>query len=216
MVRMLGGCASRLFALVLVVAVVAAAWVWRGEIQQLWARATGSAVEASPELAARADEKLASLGEPGGTDRIALDQAELQSLIQYRWSGFLPEDVVDPQIAVDGGRVTLEGGVATARFGRVGELREIVQFLPDTASLRAVASFIPLDSSRVALEVHELGAAGIPVPKRLIPSILGRFRGSPAPGVGPNTIVVPLPPGIRSVYVSGDSMVFLANRSEAG
>lgn len=211
--RVLGGCFGRILALallVLVVVVVAFAWYNRHELTTAWDRLRGSDSRASPELAAQADDKLASLGGDGNVGRIALHEDELQSLIEYRWAGFLPADVSHPRVGVADGRLTLEGGVATARFGRIDELRDIVAFLPDTASLRAVASFVPLDSGRVALEVHELAAAGVPIPRQLIPSVLGRFRGSSAPGLASNALSVPLPPGIRGVFVSGDSLVFLA------
>jgi hypothetical protein len=216
MVRALGGCVGRILLLALLLVGAAALWFNRHEIVPIWDRLTGGGVQTSPELAARADEKLAGLGVDGGADRVALHQDELQSLIDYRWAGFLPADVADPRIAVGDGRVTLEGSVATARFGRVEELQEIMAFLPDTASLRAVGSFFPLDSGRVGLEVHELGAAGIPVPRQLIPTVLGRFRGSDAPGLGANSVAVPLPPGVRAVYVSGDSLVFLSHPRRGG
>jgi hypothetical protein len=213
MMRRLGGCVGRLLVGLLLVLGVAFAWYNRHELGDLWDRVTGGGVTVSPELAAQADEKLASLGqgEGGGDRRVALDASELQSLIEYRWAGFLPPDVVNPKVEITDGRVTLEGGVATARFGRVSELEDIIAFLPDTAALRAVGSFVPLDSEHVALEIHELGAASIPVPSRLIPTVLSRFRGSSAPGLAPNGIAVPLPPGISNVYVSGDSLVFVAS-----
>ena len=211
--RFLGGCAGRLLVAVLVVAAVLTGLYYRHDLADLWDRATGHTVEATPELAARADEKLASLGEGGGETRVALSASEVQSLIEYRWAGFLPPDVVDPKVDLGDGRATLEGSVATARVGRDSELEDIMAFLPDTASLRAVASFSPLDSEHVALEVHELGAAGIPVPSRLIPPILAKFRGSSAPGLASNALAVPLPPGIRDVYVDGDSLVFIASRA---
>lgn len=214
--RFLGGCIGRIVALVLLAALLLFAWANRDRLGAAWQRVTGSGSTATPELAAQADDKLASLSGDDAVDRVALDEDELQSLLEFRWAGFLPPDVADPRIGVSDGRLTLEGSVATARFGRIDELREIVAFLPDTASLRAVASFVPLDSGRVALEVHELAAAGIPVPRQLIPTVLGRFRGSAAPGVAPNALAVPLPPGIRAVYVSGDSLVFQANERSDG
>lgn len=204
------GCITRTFVLALILVLAVVGWFNRHELSNAWERLMGAEGRASPELAARADEKLASLGVEGGAERVALAEDELQSLIEYRWGAFLPADVVDPRVAVSDGRVTLEGSVATARFGEIAELREILSFLPDTASLRAVGSFVPLDSGHVGLEVHELGAAGIPVPGRLIPNVLGKFRRGDVPGLGPNALAVPLPPGVRSVYVSGDSMVFLA------
>lgn len=212
--RILGGCIGRILTLALLALVILFAWSNRDRLGPLWQSVTGSDATTSPELAARADEKLASLSGDDGVEQVALHEDELQSLLEYRWAGFLPADVVDPQVGVADGRMTLEGSVATARFGRIEDLREIVAFLPDTASLRAVASFVPLDSGRVALEVHELAAAGIPVPRQLIPTVLGRFRGAAEPGVASNALAVPLPPGIRSVHVSGDSLVFRANPRE--
>lgn len=210
------GCISRTFVLALLLVLAAVGWFNRHELSAAWDRLIGAEGRPSPELAAQADEKLGSLGAEGGVERVALAEDELQSLIEYRWGGFLPPDVVDPRVAVSDGRVTLEGSVATARFSEISELREILSFLPDTASLRAVGSFVPLDSGHVGLEIHELGAAGIPVPRRLIPNVLGKFRRGDVPGLGSNALAVPLPPGVRSVYVSGDSMVFLAREREGG
>lgn len=211
--RRLGrGCLGRLVFLVVLVGVLVVAWLNREDLLGLVDRVRGG-TPSSPELAAQADEKLASLEDEQGVARVALNQSELQSLIDYRWGGFLPQDVVNPRVGLADGRVTLQAGVATARFGRVAELREIIAFLPDTTDLRAVGTFVPLDSAHVALEVHELGAASIPVPGRLIPTVLSRFRRSSAPGLAPNAVAVPLPPGISNVFVSGDSLVFVASRA---
>lgn len=213
MPRSAGGRAGRVLILVLLAAGAAVVWLARDELADFWAGLRGDSTEVSPELAARADDKLASLGEEAGPASVALNESELQSLIEYRWAGFLPADVADPRVGVSDGRVSLRANVATARFGEVSELREIVAFLPDTTSLHAVGSFVPLDSGRVALQVHELGAASIPVPRQLIPRVLSRFRGSGGPGVAPNAVAVPLPPGISNVFVSGDSVVFVASRA---
>ncbi len=214
--RFLRGCIGRLLALVIVVALVGAAWLYRDRITELWKGRSHAAEAVTPELAAQADRKLAELGTAGGRDRVALHQAELQSLLEYRWGGFLPADVARPRIGLRDGQVTLQAGVATARFGRIPELQDILSILPDTTTLKAVGSFTPVDSGRVALEIHELGAAGIPVPDRLIPPILRRFRGGGEPGLAPNAVAVPLPPGIRALYISGDSLVFVASRAAGG
>lgn len=209
MLRFLGGCAGRLLALALTVAVLTVAWYNRHEIVRFVDELLDREPEVSAELADDAAARLAGLGHDGVT-RVAFHAPEIQSLIRYRWAVFLPEDLVEPRVGLGAGRVTLEGGVATERFGRIAELREIIAFLPDTAMLRAVGSFVPLDSGHVSLEIHELGAAGIPIPSRLIPPILARLRPEGLPAVGPNALAVPLPPGISAVYVSGDSLVVVA------
>ncbi|HSH44897.1 MAG TPA: hypothetical protein VK966_03520 [Longimicrobiales bacterium] len=211
--RLVSGCASRLLVLAFLLAAGGILWWNRDGAADVWDRITGREARVSPEIAAMADEKLARLSNGSGTDRVALNASELQSLLLYRWAGFLPADVASPRVELGKGRVALQASVATARFGRVADLQEIVSFLPDTASLRAVGSFVPLDAGHVALEVHELGAAGIPVPRQLIPTVLRQFRGSGLAGLAPNAVAVPLPPGIRAVFISGDSMVFVANQA---
>jgi hypothetical protein len=212
----MSGCLGRLVLLILVAGLGALAWQNRDELRDRLGGAHGSGTEVSPELAAQADSKLAGLGAEGGLPRVALTAQELQSLIEYRWGGLLPPDVGDPRVGLGQGRVTLEANVATARFGRVAELRDIVSFLPDTTALRAVGSFLPLEDGRVGLEVHDLSAASIPIPRQLIPTILARFPGSGDAELPANAVAIPLPPGIRTVYVSGDTMVFVAQPVNGG
>lgn len=213
MFRLVSGCGSRLLILVVVLTAGALLWWNRDGAAAAWDRLTGRETEVSPEIAARADAKLASLGEVDGAPQVSLNESELQSLLVHRWAGFLPADVAAPKVGLDKGRVSLQANVATARFGPVADLKEIMGILPDTASLKAVGSFVPLDAHHVALEVHQLGAAHIPVPRQLIPLVLGQFRGTGLPGLAPNAVAVPLPPGIRGVFISGDSMIFVANRA---
>ena len=205
MLRFLGGCVGRLLALALVLALLGVAWYNRHELVGLADRLLDGEPEVSADVADAAAARLAGLGD--GTSRVALRAPELQSLIDYRWGSFLPTEVARPRVALGAGRVTLEGDVATDRFGRIAELREVLSFLPDTATVRAVASFVPLDEDHVSLEIHELGAAGIPIPRRLIPPILSRLRPEGLPHAGPNALAVPLPPQVGNVYVSGDSLV---------
>jgi hypothetical protein len=206
------GCFARLVVLALLTGGVVVAWQNREQLLAQWSLWRSPPAEVSPELAEHADLKLATLGSNGGVERVALTAAELQSLIEYRWGGLLPPDVTDPRIGLGGGRVTLEGNIATARLGGVSELRDIVGFLPDTMSLRAMGTLVPLADGQVALEVHELAAATIPLPRRLIGPIMSRFPGGGETGLPANAVVLPLPPGISMIYVSGDTMVFVANR----
>lgn len=207
------GCFGRLVVLALLTGGAIIAWQNRDQLLEAWGHWRGPSAEVSPELAEHADQKLAMLSESGGVDRVALSAPELQSLIDYRWGGLLPQDVSDPRVSLGDGRVTLEANVATARFGRISELRDIVAFLPDTASLRAVGSFTPMADGQVALEIHELAAATIPLPRRLIAPVIARFPGGGEQGLPANAVGLPLPPGISTIFVSGDSMVFVANRA---
>lgn len=213
MFRFLGGCLGRLLGIVLLLAVLGVAWYNRHELATVADRLLASEPEVSAEVADAAAARLAVLGE-GDASRVAFHTAELQSLINYRWAPFMPEDVARPKVELGAGRVTVEGDIATDRFRGMAELREVLSFLPDTATLRAVGSFVPLDEDHISLEIHELGAAGIPIPRRLIPAILARVRPAGLPEAGPNGLAVPLPPAIGNVYVSGDSLVVTARGGE--
>ena len=212
MLRFLGGCAGRLLSTVLVLAVLAVAWYNRGEVAAVWDRMFGTEREVSEELAAQAAAKLDALGR-SGVNRVSFHEPELQSLVQYRWAAGLPPDLVAPRIRLGAGRVTVEGQVPTSRLAGIRELQEILGFLPDTATLRAAGSFVPLDQEHVALEVHDLAAAGIPIPRRLIPAIVAHFRLEGTPEVGANALALPLPRRIGNVFVSGDSLVVSARQT---
>lgn len=209
MLRFVGGCLGRLISLVLLVAVLGVAWYNRHQLGEVWARLTASEPEVSEAVAERAATELAGLGDDGA-GRAVLHASELQSLIQYRWAALLPPELGSPRVGLGAGRVTLEGDVATALFHGIAELGEILSFLPDTTTLRAVASFVPLDTAHVAVEIHELGAAGVPIPRQLIPPILAWFAVPDAPGLGANAVAIRLPAGVGGVWVSGDSMVVAA------
>ncbi len=207
MLRFLGGCVGRLLSTVLIVAVLAVAWYNRGEGVAVWDGLFGTERQAAA--------KLDALGRSGVT-RVVFHEPELQSLVQYRWAASLPPDLVDPRVGLGEGRVTVAAQVPTARLAGIRELQEILGFLPDTATLRAAGSFVPLDGDHVALEVHDLGAAGIPIPRRLIPAIVAHFRPEGMPEVGANAVALPLPQGIGNVFVSGDSLVVSARQTGGG
>ncbi|MFW5947278.1 MAG: hypothetical protein ACOCUW_02190 [Gemmatimonadota bacterium] len=211
--RLVRGCLGRLAVLVVTAAVLAVAWSNRHALTSLWDRVTGREPEASPALAEATAAKLEGVGRNGVT-RVAFHEAELQSLVEYRWAA-LVDGLVSPRVGLGAGRVTLEGGVPTTIFRGVAELQEVLAFLPDTTRVRAEASVVPLEGRHVAVEVHEMVAAGIPIPRRLIPAVVARFRVAPVPGIGPNVVAVPLPARIGNVYVSGDSLVVSA-RSGGG
>ncbi len=210
MFRFLGGCFSKVLGLILLVIVVAVAWFYRDELRTVWRGLRGpSHVTVSSELADSAAARLDAALKGHGPDRVALTQPELQSLLKYRWTSFLPDYVVRPDVQLAAGRIRLQAAVPTERFRRLRELQDVLSFLPDTAELAATGQFIPLAPGRVALEVSEITAARIPVPQRLVPVILDNLGRRDEPGLAPNAVGLPLPRGATAVFVSGDSLVFL-------
>lgn len=212
---LVGGCLRRLFGLVLVAGLVVVAWHYRDALSAAWRGLRGApSLPAGPsaELAEVAEAKLARLANGQVSGHVALSEAEVQSLVQYRLAQFLPPYVLSPKVRLQDGRVHLEVRVPVERLPRLAELGEVVSFLPDTADVTAVAQILPFDSGRVALAVDQVRAEKIPLPDRLIPGMLKHLGRTSLPGLAPDAMAVPLPPGAVTAYVRGDSLVFLAGR----
>lgn len=203
----------RLFTLALLIVVGVVAWNERDRILAAWAVLRGGAeVAPSAELAASAQAKLARLSnsEP---ERVALSEAEVQSLLQYRVASYLPEYIVAPRVTLDGNRLHVQAQVPTTSFPRIDELESVVGFLPDTTTVKVSGQLIPLDDSRVGLAVDELSAARVPLPRGLIPMLLQRFGRTNEPGLPPDALALPLPAGATTAYVRADSLIFVPRTS---
>lgn len=210
MLGLLGGCVRRLFTLLLVAGAVALAWHQRDRILDAWRRyraADANVQVPSPALADSAQAKLASLSRD--RERVALSQAEVQSLVQFRVASYLPKYIVAPQVTLERDRLRVQARVPTADFPRMDELVDVIGFLPDTTLIGITGKLIPLTGPRVGLAVDELTAARVPLPKGLIPTVLRRFGRTDEPGLPPDALALPLPPGASTAYIRGDSVIFL-------
>src|SRR5690606_6738954 len=172
MSRVLRGCMRRLFLLAFAAAAGAAAWHFRGAIVDGWrdlrGAREGAPLRASAELAEAAESKLARLESGAAPEQVALTEAELQSLVDYRLSSALPAFLDSPRVRLQNGRVRLQARVMTRRLD-LSELGEFAAFVPDTADVAATGQLIPLRPGRVGIAVAEISVAGVPLPERLIP-----------------------------------------------
>jgi hypothetical protein len=214
----------RLFLLVLFVVGFAAAYVLRPEVRDVVASArerwavlrkapadsTGEdRAAASAEIAARAKSRLESLGK--GTVRVvSFTDAELQSLLEFEYRQLLPAFVDSPRISLDGDHLRLRVRMPVERLPGVAELGEIAALLPDTTNLDVRGTILPGGEGHVAFAVDGVSAQRIPLPKRIVPSLLTALGREDKPGLPADAIDVPLPKGVRAAYVRGDSLVLLA------
>lgn len=214
------GCMRRIALLVVLVALVAGGWLFRAELLGLWQnlRSDEPAAVASPELAERAERKLATMNEPGAPDRVSLNSAEIQSLVAYRMAESLPGFILTPTVTVDEGRLRVHARVPTEEVSGmrgIGGSEEILSMLPDTTEVHASGHLIPLGDGRVALAIDEVSAASIPLPKRYIPRLLERAGRVDEPGLPREALAVRLPSGVRNAYAHGDSIVFVTRTAAA-
>ena len=211
------GCMRRIVALVIVLALLVAAWVFRAELIGAWQNLRGGAEPelASPELAERAQRKLASLNDDDPPARVSLSSAELQSLVTYRMAESLPSFILDPVVTVEEGDLRVSARVPTDQVAGVrgiGGSQEILSMLPDTTEVQARAHLIPLGVGRVGLAVDEVSAASIPLPSRAIPRILESVGRRDEGDLPPEALGLDLPDGVASAFTHGDSIVFVSRR----
>lgn len=185
--------------------VIRARWdVLRGDA--LAAQVPGD--DASEGKAEAADLKIERLRD--GSAREAFTNSEVQSLLQYRYSGMVPSFVASPRIVLDGDEVEVRVRVPAERLPQAQDWGDILGLLPDTTSLDVRGTIIPSDDGYVAFTVDAITAQRIPLPSRFIPAVLDVFGRQDAPGLPRDAILIPLPDGARSAYVRADSLVVLA------
>lgn len=208
------GCLKSLVGLVLVGVLAIFLFLNRDRITSAWQDLRGgkeaTELGPSPELAEVASGKLGQL-HAGEIEVVALSENELQSLLQYKYRQLLPAFVDSPRVQLDGGKIVVQARVPVERLPQLGELGEAAAFLPDTTELGVTGQVLPLRNGRVALAVDQVRAARIPLPKRLVPGALRKLGRKEEPGLPPDALALPLPPGADAAYVRGDSLVFLKN-----
>lgn len=214
------GCFPRLLIAGVMVAGLVVAVRHQGELRSAWRDLTGreeaAADSADPELASSAEAKIEGLADEGGPPTVTLSEGELQSLLEYRFGGFLPDYVTEPRIELREGRVRGHARVATDRIAGVSESAELLALLPDTTTITVTGQLIPVDGRRVALAVDDISAARVPLPRRLIPQLLDRLGRPPGASVQPDAWALPLPRGATDAFVRGDSLFLLTRGRRDG
>lgn len=208
------GCLKSFVFLVFVVAVAVLVFLNKDRLTTTMHRLTGDTAPVvlvpSRELADAAENKLQDL-ESGGTDRIVLTEVELQSLLEYKYRSLLPAFVDSPRVQLKGNKIDISARVPVDRIPQVAGLGDAASFLPDTTELAVTGELLPLPSGRIALAVDQVRAARIPLPHRLIAEALRKLGRKNEPGLPPEALAMPLPPGADAAYVRGDSLVLISN-----
>ena len=170
----------------------------------------GASPVASAEIADAALDRFETFRAGKGGDHLTLSDAELSSVVRYALPGLLPSGVTEPLVTMNEGRLTLAARVATEAFPRLPTLDAIVGMLPDTVTVTMDGELVPFGKESLAFRVGHMDAASIPLPDRLIPGILTALGRKHRGGLPPNALQVPLPTGLDSVSVRGDSLVLVA------
>lgn len=206
------GCARRAVMALMLLLLLAGAWLFRDRIRTAWNDWRGNddeVVTPSAELAAGAEAKLDSLRD-GSATSVSLSGVELESLLLHRYPGVLPEFLDSPKVELSGDQLRLRGRVPIDKLPRVDGLSEAAAFLPDTTELEVSGRLLPLDSGRVAFGIDDVSAARVPLPDRFISGALTRLGRQDEARLPADAIAVRLPPGAAAAYIRRDSLVLLA------
>jgi len=166
----------------------------------------------SPELADATLDRFERFRGGEGERRLALSGAELSSVVRYALPGLIPPGVTDPTVSLREGRVHISARVAVAAFPRLPDLGQILGLLPDTVLLEMEGSLVPVDQAFMALVVDKVDASRVPIPRRMVADVVaGMGRKGPA-SLPADALAVPIPDGVASVSVQGDSLVLETRR----
>jgi hypothetical protein len=195
------GCIGALLVVVLLGVLV---WMFRDSIPGLGGRGV-EYTEVSPEAAASAEEKLERLRTRG--DTVNLSAVELASLLRYRLAEQYPDLLRNPSIEMVGETLHLGGSIPTERLPNLQQFERVRPFLPDTTRIDMEGRILTREPGRAAVEIEEVAIAGIPIPQRYYPEVLGRLGRRDEPGLPPNAIEFPLPGGVGSAWVESGRLV---------
>ena len=217
------GFLKKLVGLVVLILVAYVGYRWGPAVFPSFERAMGLAADStaapavelpqpSPELAEATLDRFEAFRAGTGEERMALGGTELTSVIRYALPGIIPPGVADPTVQLADGRVHLTARVAVEAFPKLPRLDEIVGLLPDTVLLAMDGTLVALDQAFLSLMVDRVEAARIPLPRRMVSDVLrGLGREGPA-SLPKDALAVPVPDGVASVFVQGDSLVLVAKR----
>lgn len=147
-----------------------------------------------------------------GGDHLALSGRDLSSVVRYSMPGLVPPGVSDPTVVLEQGRVRLEARVAVASFPPLARLRAVMGVLPDTVPLELEGALVPTDQEYMMFLVDRVEVAHLPIPKSMVAELLKSLGRQAPPSMPPDALPVPIPDGVKSVYVQRDSLVLVAKR----
>jgi hypothetical protein len=207
-----GGCLRRLLGLLFLGGILWVAWEHGSDIRSWTEDRLGlerARAEPSPELARGAMARYQALLE-GRRDEASFTQEEMESVLRWELEGLLPPGTSAPTVRFQDSEAIVGMGVALEALPRIPELDGLTEILPDTVQVTLRGLLLTLEGGDAVFLVRRIEAASVPLPRRLnarIVESLGLGGGDDLP---PATVPLPLPYGIRSVYIHGERLILRA------
>ncbi len=210
----LRSCLGKAVGLILLVGAAYAGWRWGPAVfprVQAWMGLTSAGVAEepgpTPELADSVLSRVQTLRGAGEGEEVTLSGRDLTAVLRHSVPGLVPGGIERPEVELIGGRIHLRARVVLSAFPKLPDLGPVLGILPDTLDVTLEASLMPFGGEEAALVVQSVEASRIPLPRRLIPGILQAIGRSDRPGLPPEALLVPLPAGLTTAYIRGDSLI---------
>lgn len=197
---------ARIGCLTLIAAAMFGVWHFRDDIARALGRVEIVATASMPSenLARQAEQKLASLATDGDTE-ITFTEAELQSLLTYRVTPYLPRGLEDLIVELRDTVIVLSGLVRPDEMEEFAPTELMQQFLSDTA--RVAATIIPglRRPGMGQLTVTSLQAGALVIPSLAVPFVLQSLE---IPGVDASgsDILIPLSGSVTGVTLGDEAI----------
>jgi hypothetical protein len=172
--RLVRSCLARIGCLTVIVLVAAGAWVWRDSLRDWWRYHTHpTSVEApSRELARESSHKLDDFLRGRGPARVTFDEAELQSLLDYRYRDSLPAGLSDARITLGDSTLEASAALEVERLTNGRAPEALRSLLGDSARTSAELEPAVRRPGFLSLRVRRLTAGGLPIPSMMVPWLL--------------------------------------------
>ena len=167
-----------------------------------------TAPEATPEIAARAQERIESFLK-GGEPELRLEGVEVSSVLRHMIPGMVPGGVREPLVLFRDDRVEFHAKVVRARIPDVPDLKLALGILPDTFAVEVGGTLMPFGDSGAVFMISRVRAEGVPLPRRVFRAVLAGMVPEERRGLPIEAVPVPMPEGFQGAYVQDGALMLI-------
>ena len=198
--------------LTVLVILLVGSWLYRAEIKEWWLERNEIVMsEPSAELAAAAEEKMEAIADGSASGEVRLSETELQSYMQYRVAGRLPDGIYNPAVDLRDSTMSLSAELDFNRLAASSSAAEGLQrFMGDSA--RVMTELYPTIAApgEAAVTVLSLQAGMVPVPPMLIPMVLDQvLEQFELESGGGRVVAFPIPEDVRAIRIENEELVLI-------
>ncbi len=206
------GCISRLGCLVVLVVLLAAGWFtrerWIHRLPLPWHPdhptvdgPTEHWEQTSDAAADSTSAALTRLGQPRGQVFETLSPAAIASYIYRQAAKRLPTSADSVEARVAGNQLSMRAVVPLANLGQ--GFSDVVGIVHDRERVELTGTLDVFKPGVAEFAVSEARIHGLPIPKGMVATLIGRFSPVPAPaGMDPNSLPLPIPRYIGDIRVA--------------